>query len=122
MTTIAIDTVKVEPNDSMLAVERAAQKAAAARRRLIDSTLNAKAASALTSNQDKKEDSQPAPPKPVEVAAVKEEPVRKEIVKTTEPETKAVAEPVKEEKRGFLRGLFRKKKNANAEKEGANSQ
>ena len=120
--TIATDTGKVQPNDSMLAVERAAQKAAAARRRLIDSSLTAKAASALTSNQDKKEDSQPAPPKPVEVAAVKEEPVKKEIVKTMEHESKAVAEPVKEEKRGFLRGLFRKKKNANAAKEGANSQ
>lgn len=120
-TTVAMDTVAIQPNDSLLAVERAAQKAAAARRHLIDSTLKAKEANALAAGQNKKEDSEPAPPKPVELPIVKEETVKKEITQTT-AEVKPKAEPVKEEKKGFLRGLFKKKKNANPEKEGESKQ
>ena len=53
------------------------------------------------------------PPRPVDVSVTKEETVKKEVVQTV-PEAKP--EPVKEEKKGFLGGLFKKHKKANADK------
>jgi hypothetical protein len=68
---------------------------------------------AVVNQEQKKEEAtiQNPPPVSQETVAKKEEdmPAKKEVIASV-PENKTVHEPVKEEKKGFLRGLFKKKK------------
>ena len=106
-----VDTTKKA--DSLLALEKAKQKPL--KKTVVDSTNTAlgQPVNASTISPEKKDEStiQTPPTVSQEVVVKKEDdtPARKETV-TSVPETKAVKEPVKEEKKGFLRGLFKKKK------------
>lgn len=106
-----IDTAKKA--DSLLVLEKVKQKPP--KKAVLDSSNTAlgQSSNALTVSQEKKEESTiQNPPAVSQEAVVKKEedtPARKETV-TSVAETKAVKEPAKEEKKGFLRGLFKKKK------------
>lgn len=101
----AIDTAKNE--DSLLALQVARQKFSAERRVVTDS---ARAVQRRALNQQKKKDEVTVQKIVIPNETVKQEedtPVKTEIVSSV-PEIK-IGEPVKE-KKGFLRGLFKKKK------------
>ena len=105
-----VDTAKKA--DSLLALEKAKQKPL--KKTVVDSTNTAlgQPVNASKVSPEKKEEStiQTSPIVSQETVVKKEDtPARKETV-TSVPETKAVKEPAKEEKKGFLRGLFKKKK------------
>jgi len=99
--TIAIDTTSHA--DSVLAMQK---KQKPSKKIVIDS-LN----TATLKQEIKKDESLIQPPLTVsqENDLKKDDTAKKEIVPSV-PEIKTNAEPVKEEKRGFLRGLFKKKK------------
>jgi hypothetical protein len=113
-TPIMVDSLSAHVNDSLLAVEKVAQKASM-KKHPIDSSLSLNTANKVSVNDDKKLDTEVAHPEPVVMQAAKEDATKKEVV-TTVPDPKNIAEPVKEEKKGFLKGLFKKKKNANSDK------
>ncbi|HWI89635.1 MAG TPA: hypothetical protein VNT20_00115 [Flavisolibacter sp.] len=106
-----VDTAKKA--DSLLALEKAKQKPV--KKTVVDSTNTSlgQPINASIINPEKKDEStiQPPPTVSQETAVKKEEdtPARKETV-TSVPETKAAKAPAKEEKKGFFRGLFKKKK------------
>ena len=114
MTSFVADTVK-RP-DSLSVMQKNKQKIWASRKTVTDSVNVASIQSATTAinENNKKEEPvvQSPPPASQENNAKKEEdtPVKKETVASI-PQVKTNSEPVKEEKRGFLRGLFKKKKN-----------
>jgi hypothetical protein len=106
-----VDTIK--KTDSSLAIVKEKSKFG---KKEVDSsntglvqTTNA----AVVNQEEKKEEAtiQSPPPVSQETVAKKEEdmPAKKEVIASV-PENKAVHEPVKEERKGFLRGLFKKKK------------
>jgi hypothetical protein len=109
------DTLSAHVNDSLVAAEKVAQKVVL-RKHLIDSTLASKAiVDKPVVAEDKKEDTEATHPQPVLVQTVKDTPAKKELA-PAKTEGKTSPEPVKEEKKGFLGGLFKKHKKANADK------
>jgi hypothetical protein len=110
---VVVDTVSTQMNDSLAAAEKVVQRAVL-RKHLIDSALASKPVDKPIITEDKKEDSEVAHPQPVVVQTVKETPAKKEVAAV--PEVKSNTEPAKEEKKGFLGGLFKKHKKANADK------
>lgn len=99
--------------DSLRALEKAKQKPL--KKTVVDSSNNASEQlvnTSIVSSEKKEESSIQNPPAVSQQTIVKKEedtPAKKETV-TSLPETKTAKEPAKEEKRGFLRGLFKKKK------------
>lgn len=108
---LVIDTAKKA--DSLMALEKAKQRQL--KKTVVDSSNTAlrQPINALVVSTEKKEESKiQTPPAVAQETVVKKEedtPARKETI-TSVPEPKTVKEPVKEEKKGFLRGLFKKKK------------
>lgn len=96
----AIDTIK--KTGSSLALQKTRRKSSPHKKKVVDSSVKgfAQPVNTATANQDKKEET------------VIESPlqVKKEVVASV-PEIKTGNETVKEGKKGFLRGLFKKKKN-----------
>jgi hypothetical protein len=111
---VALDTTSTHVNDSLVAAEKLVQKAVL-RKRIIDSALASKLADKPLVPEDKKEDTEAAHPQPVVVQTDKEAAAKKDMAAVV-PEVKSKAEPVKEEKKGFLGGLFKKHKKANTDK------
>jgi len=105
-----------EQRDSLLALKKPVQKSPSIKKRVIELSLEGTSLNQLTlNNEQKKDDSQSTSETPVESAINKDDLLKKELVPTV-PEIKTTAEPVKEEKRGFLKGLFKKKKTENTGK------
>jgi hypothetical protein len=108
------DSVK-NRQDSLLAVQKTAQKIAPARKRQIDSFIRVKPLNTISlSQQEKKEDSQSGPQRSGE------NPVSRDLVTKRDfiPAVQAVSTTTgnaKEEKKGFLKGLFKKKRNENSD-------
>jgi len=99
-----------EQLDSLLALQKPIQKSPAIRKRVIESSIEATSLNQLTLNKEqKKDDTESASETPVESVINKDDLLKKELVPTV-TEIKNNTEPVKEEKKGFLKGLFKKKK------------
>jgi hypothetical protein len=103
-----IDTTR--QHDSLLALQKAKPKPIISHR-IIDSIVNPlQSLRSATANQMDKKDTQSKSALAVSDENAKEDlPVKKEITSSVVPDIKANIEP-KEEKKGFLRSLFRKKK------------
>ena len=105
-----------EQQDSLLALQKAVQKAPVVRKRVIDSSIGSTSLNKLTLNQnEKKEDAATSSDTPVESVVNTDDLLKKELVPTV-PEIKTSTEPLKDEKKGFLKGLFKKKKAENSDK------
>jgi len=102
--------------DSLLALQKVVQKFPAVRKRVIDSSIRSTSLNKLTLNQnEKKEDAATNSDTPVESVVNSDDLLKKELVPTV-PEIKTSTEPLKDEKKGFLKGLFKKKKAENSDK------
>jgi len=105
-----------QQQDSLLALQKAVQKSPAIRKRVIDSSIRSTSLNKLTLNQnEKKEDGATSSETPVESVVNTDDLLKKELVPTV-PEIKTNTEPLKDEKKGFLKGLFKKKKSENSDK------
>ena len=105
-----------EQQDSLLALQKAVQKAPVVRKRVIDSSIGSTSLNKLTLNQnEKKDDAATSSDTPVESVVNTDDLLKKELVPTV-PEIKTSTEPLKDEKKGFLKGLFKKKKAENSDK------
>jgi len=105
-----------QQQDSLLALQKAVQKAPVVRKRVIDSSIGSTSLNKLTLNQnEKKEDAATSSDTPVESVVNTDDLLKKELVPTV-PEIKISTEPLKDEKKGFLKGLFKKKKAENSDK------
>jgi len=104
----AIDTT-TSRYDSLLVTQKTKQKPFV--RKAVDSsgTTAPQPVNISITNREKKEETDPSTLSIPEETPMKKEILKKEIVPTV-PEIKTNNEPVKEEKRGFLKGLFKKKK------------
>jgi hypothetical protein len=106
-----IDTTKQA--DSLLALQKAKQKIATVKKPVADSivvTIPQPVINTFTAPEEKAETSLPD-----EDSAIKGNVVAKKEVVSTVSKVKTNNEPVKEEKKGFLRGLFKKKNKDNSE-------
>jgi hypothetical protein len=102
--------------DSLLALQKVVQKFPAVRKRVIDSSIRSTSLNKLTLNQnEKKENAATNSDTPVESVVNSDDLLKKELVPTV-PEIKTSTEPLKDEKKGFLKGLFKKKKAENSDK------
>jgi hypothetical protein len=110
----AVDTIK--KTDSLLIMQKAKQKFSTGKKNVIDSLKTGLAVpSNIAVNQENKKEDLVQPPSPAsQDNAIKKDdtPVKKEVVSSI-PEIKTNNEAGKEEKKGFLRGLFKKKKKEN---------
>jgi len=105
-----------QQQDSLLALQKAVQKAPTVRKRVIDSSIGSTSLNKLTLNQnEKKEDAATNSETPVESVVNTDDLLKKELIPTV-PEIKTSTEPLKDEKKGFLKGLFKKKKAENSDK------
>jgi len=111
---ITPDTTNQE-SDSLLALQKSIQKTPIIRKRAIDSSLGSMALNKLAVNQGNKEQTESSSDTSVESVIKNEDLLKKELVPTV-PEVKTNEAPVKEEKKGFLKGLFKKKKADNSDK------
>jgi len=99
------DTFLNEQRDTLVALQKTIQKVPPIRKHVIDSLIQSKPLNTITLNQEnKKEDTQTA----VQSSIRKDDLSKKELIPVV-TEIKNT-EPVKEEKKGFLKGLFKKKK------------
>jgi hypothetical protein len=108
----AVDTTK--KTDSLLTIQKPKQKFSASKKNVIDSTntgLVLPSNIATVNQENKKEDVVQPPSQASQDNAIKKDdtPVKKEVVSLI-PKIKTNNETGKEEKKGFLRGLFKKKK------------
>jgi hypothetical protein len=118
VSSLAIDTA--QHLDSLSVLQNAKQKSWV-NKKTVDSSISKLSQSVIaTAIQENKKDEtkQPALEVPQENSIKKDEILKKEIVPSV-PEIKTNNEPVKEEKKGFLKGLFKKKKkDGNIEEKG----
>jgi hypothetical protein len=108
----ALVTDTTKQVDSLLTIQRPKSRAKKTVTDSLNSSMIQTAVSGNTSQQEKKEEASVQLPPPVshENTAKKEDtPAKKEIAASI-PEVKTSNESVREEKKGFLRGLFKKKK------------
>jgi len=115
-TIVSLPDTASQQQDSLLAMQKSVQKSPVVRKRVIDSTIRSTSLNKLALNQaEKKNDSESTSEAGVEGVIKNDDLLKKELVPTV-PEVKTNTEPVKEEKKGFLKGLFKKKKTENSSK------
>jgi len=101
--------------DSLLLVQKSIQKAPTVRKRVIASSIEATPSNSISlDSRGGKEENQSDSQTPVTNSEKDEVLIKKELAPVI-PEIK-MTEPAKEEKKGFLKGLFKKKKNDNSDK------
>jgi hypothetical protein len=113
--TVLMPDTTNEEQDSLLALQKEVHKAPVFRKRVIDSSFGSTALNKLALNQDKKGETESSSDTSVESVIKNEDILKKELVPSV-PELKTNEAPVKEEKKGFLKGLFKKRKTENSDK------
>jgi hypothetical protein len=108
---LTVDSAVIRLQDSLLALQKASQKLAVVRKRVIDSSIKSAGLNSITLKRQEKKDTQSkaTSQESIETSINKDDLAKKELIPSV-PEIKTNNEPVKEEKKGFLKGLFKKKK------------
>ena len=106
----AVDSSAIRSQDSLLALQKNSSKVSVSRRRVIDSSIKSTDLKSISLKQTEKKDTQAqSAAQVVETSIKKDDLAKKELVPSV-PELKTSNEPAKEEKKGFLKGIFKKKK------------
>jgi len=115
-TIVSLPDTASKQQDSLLVMQKSIQNSPVVRKRVVDSTIRSTSLNKLALNKaEKKDDTESTSEAGVEGVTKNDDLLKKELVPTV-PEIKTNTEPVKEEKKGFLKGLFKKKKTENSSK------
>ena len=99
-----------QQQDSLLLVQKSVQKSPAVRKRVIDSSIEVTPLNKISLSKEKGDDDTQSTAQNAVTNSENDEVLVKKDLTPAIPEIKN-NEPVKEEKKGFLKGLFKKKKN-----------